>query len=370
MTAFPSTLPPGTGQKHLILLGAGQSHLDVLTQWAVRPVAGVQVSLVTPLAQYFHKGMLPGLVTGLYAPEDCVTALEPLIHNSGIRRITRHAAGIDTQTQTILLDDGSRIHYDWLSINTGLTQDRSRIEQSIPGAREFGLFVRPPEGFVSMWPRVMELPADVSRSVAVIGGDTTGIELAMAIRYCLPNSAVTLITGGNPVASHLPGAIQQRVERMLKKQNITVLIDWATGLQRGEALLGCGARLACDIPILNTGIQAPSWLVKSGLTLDDTGLVVVDACQRSTSHANVFAAGSVSTLAGDAGLGNNLAGAVSGMEPRPVLTRKQALQLLSCGRDSAIAGWHGLSVQGRLVAWWKERSDRRLAHRWPQQTAT
>jgi len=369
MTAFQSTLPPGTGQKHLILLGAGQSHRDVLAQWAVHPVAGVQVTLIAPHAQYFHQGMLPGLVSGLYAPDDCVTALEPLIHNSGIRWIRRHAAGLDAQTQTLLLDDGSRIHYDWLSINTGLTQDRNRIEQLMPGAREYGLFVRPPEGFVSMWPRVRELPADVSRSVAVIGGDTLGIELAMAIRQCLPHSAVTLITGGDPVASHLPPAMRTRVERTLKKQNITVLADWATGLQRGEALLGCGARLACDIPIVNSGVQAPSWLATSGLALDDAGLVMVDGCQRSTGHANVFATGSVSTLAGASGLGNSLAAVIKGIEPRPVITRKRALQFLSCGNGSAIAGWQGLAAQGHWVAWWKERMERQQTRR-HQQPAT
>ena len=369
MTAFPSTLPPGMGQKHLTLLGAGQSHRDVLAQWAVHPVPGVQVTLIAPHAQYFHHGMLPGLVSGLYAPNDCVTALEPLIHNSGIRWVRRHAAGLDAQTQTILLDDGSKIHYDWLSINTGLTQDRSRIEQLMPGAREYGLFVRPPEGFVSMWPRVRELPADVSRSVAVIGGDTLGIELAMAIRHCLPHAAVTLITGGDPVASHLPPAMQTRVERTLKKQNITVLMDWATGLQRGEASLGCGARLACDIPIVNTGVQAPSWLAKSGLAVNDDGLVAVDSCQRSVEHANVFATGSVSTLAGASGLGSNLAAVVKGTEPQPVITRKRALQLLSCGNGSAIAGWHGLSTQGHWVAWWKERMERQMTLR-HQQPAT
>ena len=369
MTAFPTTLPPGAGQKHLILLGAGRSHLDMLAHWAVHPVAGVQVTLVAPHPQYFHKELLPGLVTGLYAPEDCVTALEPLIHNSGIRWIRRHAAGLDARTQTILLDDGSKVHYDWLSINTGLTQDRSRIEQLMPGAREYGLFVRPPEGFASMWPRVRELPTDASRSVAVVGGDTLGIELAMAVRHSLPQSAVTLITGGSPVASHLPPAMRTRVERALKKQNITVLIDWATALQQGEALLGCGARLACDIPIVNTGVQAPSWLAKSGLTLDDTGLVAVDGFQRSINHANVFATGSVSTLAGAAGLGSNLAAAVKGLEPRPVIIRKPTLQFLSCGYGSAIAGWHGLSAQGRWVAWWKERTERQMTRQHQQPVA-
>lgn len=364
MTAFPTTVPPGTGQRHLVLLGAGQSHLNVLAQWAMRPVAGVQVTLVTPHPGHLNAYLLPGLVAGQYPLEDCTIALEPLIHNSGIRWIQRHAAGLDAQAQTILLDDGSKLPYDWLSINTGLTQDRSRVEQSMPGAREHGLFIRPPETFAALWPRVTELPAEDSHSVAVVGGDITAIELAMAIRHRLPHAAVTLITDGNAVASNLPVAMQSCIERALKKRRITILIDTVTGLQRGEALLGCGARLACDIPVVASDAGAPSWLVPSGLALDQTGLILVDGCQRSTSHANVYAAGGVCTQNGSAGLYGNLTAATAGLQPQPLAGKHAALQSVSCGDGSAIACWHGLCLQGRLPGWWKQRADRLSVQRY------
>jgi len=360
MTALTTTLPTGTGQKHLILLGAGRSHLDVLAQWAVHPMAGVQVTLIAPHPRQLHHAMLSGFVAGHFTLDECQMALEPLIHNSGIRWLGRHAVGLDAQARTVLLDDGSKLPYDWLSINTGLTQDRSRIDAALPGAREYGLFVRPLETFATLWPRVTELPDDAARSVAVIGGDTTSIELAMAIRHRLPVAAVTLVTGGEPVAAHCSPAMQRRVTGALKKRRITVLVDKAVGLQRGQALLGCGAQLACDVPVLVTGAQAPAWLATSGLALDEQGLIVVDACQRASNHANVFAAARVATSSIDAALAPNLAAAMAGLEPRVYLARADSVQLLSCADRSAIASWRGLSVQGRWVGLLKDWVDQRF----------
>jgi NADH dehydrogenase FAD-containing subunit len=196
--------------------------------------------------------------------------------------------------------------------------------------------------------------------VAVIGGDATSIELAMAIRHRLPGAAVTLVTGGAPVASTYPEVMQRSVVKALKARDVTVLLDRCVGLQRGEVLLGCGARLACDVPVLATDLQAPAWFGNSGLALDKEGLIAIDACQRSASHPNVFAAGSVTTTRVGAALEHSLAAATAGREPRIQPPLQPARQWLSCGDGTAIAYWHGLAVQGRWVGAWKDRVDRRF----------
>jgi pyridine nucleotide-disulfide oxidoreductase family protein len=363
--------------KHLVLLGAGHAHIHVLSTLATQPLPGVQLTLVAPYPRQLYSGMLPGFVAGHYALEDCVIALEPLLENTGIRWLPYSVAALDVNARMLALDDGSELGFDCLSVNTGPVQDRQLIEQALPGAREHGLFLRPIEVFGALWPRVTELAQSRALRVAVIGGGAGGIELAMAIQHRLPTSSVTLVTGGASVAPNYSAAMQQRVADALRQRNITILADLAVGLQAGELSLASGARLACDVPLIATGAQAPAWLADSGLALDAQGFIAVDACQRSTSHANVFAAGDVSTRvdqplarsgvyavrAGPA-LAKNLAAVVAGLEPSPHMPPQNTLNLLSCGDHEAIASWGNYSAQGRWAWWLKDWIDRSFIKRY------
>lgn len=363
--------------KHLVLLGAGHAHVHVLATWAARALPGVQVTLVAPYPRQMYSGMLPGFVAGRYALDECVIALEPLLKNTGIRWLKSSAAALDADAGTVTLDDGSQLGFDWLSINTGPVQDRQRIEQALPGAREHGLFVRPLEAFAALWPQVLALASSRALRVAVIGGGAAGIELAMAIRHRLRLASVTLVTGDAGVASRYPPAVQRRVAKALKRRHITVLPELAVGIQSGELLLASGASLACDVPLIATGAQAPAWLGGSGLALDEAGFIAVDACQRSTSHPHVFATGDVSARidrplahngvyavrAGPA-LARNLAAVVAGLAPRPHQPPANTLNLLSCGDHHAIASWGRYAAQGRWVWWLKDGIDRAFIRRY------
>ena len=369
--------PNSNLQKHLVLLGAGHAHVHVLSTLAAQPIPGVKITLIAPYPRQMYSGMVPGFVAGHYTLEDCVIPLEPLLKNTGIRWLARSASAIDAEACTVTLDDGTVLPYDWLSVNTGPVQNRQLMEQTLPGAREHGLFVRPIEAFGALWPQVVELAQKRALRVAVIGAGAAGIELAMAMAYRLPTSSVTIVTGDTPVAANYTPAVQQRVLDALKQRNITVLNDLAVGIQSGEVLLTSGARLACDVPVIATGGQAPAWLAGSGLALDEQGFIAVDATQRATQHPNVFAVGDVSTRvdlplarsgvyavrAGPALL-TNLRAVVAGTEPSPHLPPSSTLNLLSCGDTFAIASWGQYSAQGRWVWRLKDWIDRSFMKRY------
>ena len=142
----PSTAARGTARQ-LLLLGAGHAHVQVLAQMARSPWTHVQVTLIAPYDRQLYSGMVPGFVAGHYALDECVIPLEPLVQRSGIRWLRRSVRALDAQAQTVTLDDGSCLHFDWLSINTGAVQNRAHIERAIPGAGEHALFIRPIETF-------------------------------------------------------------------------------------------------------------------------------------------------------------------------------------------------------------------------------
>ncbi|MFZ2325992.1 MAG: hypothetical protein WAW73_03670, partial [Rhodoferax sp.] len=158
MTVAASPTPHSAqGPQQVVLLGAGHAHVQTLVQLAAQPLPGTVVTLVTPYPRQMYSGMVPGFMAGHYALEDCVIPLEPLVQRGGIRWVQQSVVGMDAQKQTVLLDDGSTLRFDWLSINTGPTQDRDVLERAMPGAREHALFVRPIEAFGALWPRVAEM---------------------------------------------------------------------------------------------------------------------------------------------------------------------------------------------------------------------
>jgi pyridine nucleotide-disulfide oxidoreductase family protein len=363
--------------RQLVLLGAGHAHVHVLAQMAQAPWAGAQVTLIAPYDRQLYSGMVPGFVAGHYALEDCVIPLEPLVRRSGIRWIQRSVCAMDTSSQSVTLDDGRVLRYDWLSINTGPVQDRALIEQSIPGAREHALFIRPIETFGGLWPKVVELAQSKPLRIAVIGAGAAGIELAMAVRQRLPQAALTLLCGDTPLGAGYSECVQARLKATLMRRKITLLPDNAAGIRPGEVVLASGATLACDVPIVATGAQAPAWLLASGLALDPQGFVAVDACQRSTSQPQVFAAGDVSSrtdralarsgvYAVRAGpvLAMNLAATLAGKPLTAHQPPDKTLNLISCGDRYAIASWGTYSAEGRWVWWLKDWIDRRFLRRY------
>lgn len=363
--------------KHLILLGAGQAHLHVLSSLAAHPLPGVQVTLVTPYPRQLHGNLLAGFIANRHTLADCATALAPLLEHTGIRWLPHSASALDAATRSLTLDDGSTLSYDWLSVNTGSVHDRHAMEAQLPGSRENGLFLRPLGAFVAQWPRVLEQAQGRTLRVAVIGAGSASTELVMAMAQRLPGSSLTLVCGDGPLADQASPALQQRARQALKQRRITVLAEQAVGLRTGEVLLANGARLVCDVPVIALPGLAPAWLADSGLALDAQGFIAVDACQRATAHPEVFAVGGVSRrlepaqarsgmhaeCAGQVLL-RNLSAVVAGAEPLPHQPPRNTLTLLSCGPHEAIASWGHYSAQGRWVGWLKHWRERRFMARY------
>jgi pyridine nucleotide-disulfide oxidoreductase family protein len=365
--------------KKVLLLGAGHAQLSVLQALAQARLAGGDVLLVTPYPRQLYSGMVPGLIAGRFTEADCAIDVMALARAAGVHFRLGQAVALDAAAREVTLADGERIGYDVLSINTGPVQDRDRI----PGAREHALFVRPIESFIALWPATRQLAHERPVSVVLIGGGAAGVELALAVRAALGTRAeISLVAEGGLLTTY-PERVRDRAARACKRARVQVLPGRVSAIDRRHVVVGDAMRIVCDVPLIATGSDAPSWLVGSGLALDERGFLRVGATLQSASHANVLAAGDIivrddashprsGVYAVRAGpvLAANLRAVVAGGTPAPYVPQPRSLNLLSTGDGRAIASWGAWSAQGRLMGWWKDRIDRAFIARFRQPEAT
>lgn len=355
--------------KRVILLGGGHVHLHVLQALAAQPLPGAEVMLLSPLATTLYSGMLPGVAAGHYAPQDAEITLAPLAEQARALFVEQSAAAIDAAARTVTLADGRRAEYDLLSVDVGSVQSRD----TIAGAREHGLFLRPIEHFARLLPGLIALGGTRALDVVVIGGGAAGVEIAMALAHRLadPVARVVLVTGGSAPLADAPPSARAAVLRALRRLRVTVLQELCAAVESDHVRLANGARVACDAPIIATAGSAPPWLAGSGLALDDRGRIRTGPTLQSVSHPDVLAAGDVvqrddvphphngvhAVRAGPP-LVASLRALIGGVPPPSWQPPQRTLNLVSCGQRRAIAIWGEHAAEGRWLWWWKHRIDR------------
>lgn len=360
--------------RKLLLLGGGHAHVHVLRALAEQPMPAAQVTLVSSYRWQVYSGMVPGLLAGHYAVDDCVIPLEPLARAANVEFVEASATALDAAARRVRLSNGNELDFHVLSLDTGPVM----ALDAIAGASEFGWPVRPIETFIQRWQAVLESDRRFSGHVVVIGGGAAGAELAMAIRHrCGAAAAVSVITGGGAVLAGHADGLRRRVTRALRRRGITIFDDSCIEVRQSSLSLASGMRLACDVPVLALGAAAAPWLARSGLRCDPRGFIETGPTLQSVSHPQVFAAGDVASrvdvshpksgvYAVRAGppLAFNLRRQLAGGALQPHRPQRHSLALLACGERHAIASWNGWSFEGDWVWRWKDRIDRSFIARY------
>ena len=137
--------------KDLILIGGGHSHALVLKMWAMKPLPGVRLTLISPQILTPYSGMLPGLIAGHYGLEETHIDLSRLCRYANTRFIQAAVTNIDLSNKEILFTDRAPLGFDLLSINSGISPDLA-----IPGAAEFATPVKPIAAFYPRWQEVKD----------------------------------------------------------------------------------------------------------------------------------------------------------------------------------------------------------------------
>jgi selenide,water dikinase len=356
--------------KRIVLLGGGHAHVHVLDALARFRLDASKLYLVSPYARQVYSGMLPGWIAGHYRLDDCVIPLPPIAERAHATFVQTHAVGVDPQARRVLLENGTSLPYDVLSIDTGPLPNRS-----LPGVRDHAVSVRPIESFIESFrgfeQTIFANAANgVTTRIVFAGAGAAGIELAFAIeaRYRASNVRLILVSAANT----LPGGVGPRIERALGERRIALMVGRAVARFDPHAVvLDDGSRLEADIIIAATGSVAAAWPRASGLATDEGGFIRVNQYLQSVSHPDIFAAGDCASVEGHARpksgvfavragppLVENLRRAATGRPLKPHIPQSRSLYLLSTGNRNAIGSWGEWSWEGEWVWRWKDRIDR------------
>ena len=365
--------------KRLLLVGGGHSHVEVVRRFGIEPPAGVEVRLVSPDRHASYSGMLPGLVAGHYAFDDCHIDLDALCRSAGTAFTRTAVEAIDLARGTARLSGGAELPYDVLSLDIGSTPATA----GAPGVAEHAVRVKPVSTLLEAWRALRAASLESPQRVTVVGGGAGGVELAFAMHQGLESAAipgwrVSIVTDTPTILPGFPAAARRVFERLAAARGLALNCgDRVTEVLPGQLRLESGRRLESEWIVWTTFASAAGWITASGLATDARGFVTVDDTLQSPSHPNVFAAGDCASLANHAVpksgvyavrqgpvLAANLRSALGGGLLARYRPQRVALALISTGDRYAVAKWNGFTFKGAWVWRWKDRIDRRFMARY------
>jgi selenide,water dikinase len=276
----------------LVLLGGGHAHLFVLEALRAGRLPGADVTLLTPTSLQAYAAMLPGLLAGLLTEADCTFDLAALARQAGARFVEGRAERVDPDQRRVHLRSGRPLDYDILSIGTG----SAPAGHDVPGVTACTHAVRPLERTRALMSALEDAPPGVR--VVVVGGGTTGIETAFAIRTRLAGrGSVALLEQGPRLLANRSPAAADLALRELRRRDIGVALGARVeAVEKGSLAVSFGAHIPADVVVWSAGATATPLARDSGLATDEAGFVLVDGNLRSVSHPTVFAAGDAAAL--------------------------------------------------------------------------
>ena len=366
----------------LVLIGGGHSHLFVLKHFAMHPLPGVRITLVTRDLHTPYSGMLPGFIAGHYDHDDAHIDLLPLARYAGARVIHAEVCAIDAERNQVFIDGRPALDYDLLSINIGSRPAMPHAEDTVKNR----FAVKPVDRFIDAWHQLEQSLQDNDSNLrlAIIGGGAGGVELALSLDHrarqlkrARGRLKLIIATDRDRLLPGHNSRVQRQFDRILQQRSIQVHYEHrVTGFNNGFVVGDFAAPIAADAAVWVTHASPASWLRDSGLTLNEHGFIAVNPCLQSLSHKNVFASGDVAAVdefprpksgvfAVRQGipLARNLARILTQREPKPFKPQKQFLSLISTGDRFAVASRGSWALQGQWCWWLKDKIDRKFIDR-------
>ncbi|UCG38969.1 MAG: FAD-dependent oxidoreductase [bacterium] len=364
--------------KHLVLVGAGHAHLTTITAIPSLVKRGHRVTVVGPDTYHYYSGMAPGMLAGIYRPQEVRFNVRRTVTGRGGRFVQDRAVGIDPQSREIKLETGQVLSFDIASFNVGSVIPTGGIRTGGEGV----FTVKPIERTLDCRMAILEVlagpPSPEPLPLVVVGGGPAGVEMAGALWRLLAEAggegSITLLAGRGLLEGHHPRVVAL-ARQSLRQRGIEVREGArAVSVGGGEAVLDDGSSVRARFALVAVGVK-PSPLFMDSLvpTAEDGGLLVNRYLQ-SVQYPTIFGGGDCITIRGvplarvgvyavrqNPVLLNNLAAALEDKPLQPFDPGSPSfLFILNMGDGRGILKKGSLVFGGRAAFRFKDFIDRRF----------
>ena len=277
--------------KHLVLVGGGHAHMTVMVNLRDYIERGHQVTLIGPSAYHYYSGMGPGLLGGIYRPQEARFHVQKMVEDRGAAFIQDTVTRIDPDRKVLLLKSGGEIAYDVVSCNTGSTVPTD--EDRVAGDHIFT--VKPIENLIKVRQMLQAGLGTRTPKLIVVGGGAAALELTgnlwRLVQQTETAASITVFGGRNFLAA-MPNKAQRYARDSLTARNIEIIEGARVNRLQGDlAILEDHRKVAFDLALLAWGIEPSHLFRESGLATGKDGGLLVNAYLQSVAYPEIFGGG-------------------------------------------------------------------------------
>ena len=277
--------------KHLVLVGGGHAHMTVMRNLRDYTERGHRVTLIGPAPYHYYSGMGPGLLSGLYRPQEVRFHVKKMVEDRGATFVQDRVTRIDGDRKSLILKSGNEINYDVISCNTGsyVPADSS----SLAGANVFT--VKPIENLIQVRQMIKAGRSGAALRVAVIGGGAAALELAgnlwRIIQVRGVSASIAVLAGRNFLSS-MPPKARRYARKSLTARNIEIVEGaHVSRLMDSCAVMEDDREFSFDLALVAWGIRPSRLFRDSGLPTGKDGGLLVNAHLQSVAYPQIFGGG-------------------------------------------------------------------------------
>lgn len=278
--------------KHLVFAGGGHAHLTALKNIRDFLQRGHQVSVVTPSPYQYYSGMGPGMLSGIYGPEEIRFDIKRMVERGGGNFIQEHVVRVDPEKRLLVLGSGETIAYDVVSFGTGSTIPVDHLVKE-DSRRIFT--VKPVANLVHARERILDLIRRTAPRLLVVGGGPSALEISVNVWKLVRDhggEAHISIMAGSRFLSRFPEKVRSLALESVTRRGIEVREEnRVTGIQGKVATLEDGTEQPFEVAFLGTGIRPPDLFQDSGLPVGGDGGLLVNPYLQSVGYGEIFGGG-------------------------------------------------------------------------------
>ncbi len=305
-----STPSPGSTDP-VVILGAGYAGVMVAHEVARRSRGRLPIVMVDRHPSHVLRTEL--YEVGRLATDDETSSfsvpIEKVLARTSVTWRTDSVRAIDLVAQRITFESGSALSYRSLAICLGSVA----AYYGVPGAEEFTHQIYRLPNALGLAKAVREvergsprLPPERRPRIAVIGGGSTGTELAAEIattdwrKLTVPSARspeVVLLGGALPFLTGFRPELVARARQLLRRTGVLLFegVNVAK-IESGKVFLEDGSLLVADLIVWCAGLQAPPIVKELPVPHGRGGRLAVTESLEIPGHSGVYGVGDVIEL--------------------------------------------------------------------------